>query len=148
MNYGLLVATSNERQHLKFPSEFATDLLTLNLVSRRSPVAFVVSSEITENDVYFVGFCFTKLSYIYYQESLSIHSLQRLPVTTRPPTIFSHFRKLSFGGRQSNVSMTISLVHFVSVSRPCSIVVGLGLIAQFNIMTKSFPISLRGRVIM
>ena len=27
---------------------------------------------------------------------------------TRPPTIFSPFRKLRFGGRQSNVSMTIT----------------------------------------
>ena len=74
----LLVATSTERQHLKFPSEFAIDLLTLNLVSTRSPVPFVVSSEITENDVYLVGFCLTKLNNISYQESgssLSIHSL-------------------------------------------------------------------------
>ena len=27
---------------------------------------------------------------------------------TRPPTIFSQFQKLRFGGRQSNVSMTIT----------------------------------------
>ena len=39
---------------------------------------------------------------------ISVADITAVISHTRPPTIFSQFQKLRFGGRQSNVSMTIT----------------------------------------
>ena len=65
-----------------------------------------------------------------------------------PSNDFFPFSKTKFWWTSIKRFHDNSPVHCVSVSRPCSIVVGSGKITQFNIMTKSFPILLRWRVIM
>ena len=50
-----------------------------------------------------------RLSFILYWQILRRESLLTAVIShTRPPTIFFPFQKLRFGGRQSNVSMTIT----------------------------------------